>query len=144
MRTRAGAGRVTVARTCRGLGAWLSFLAVYVQIFLPLVFAVELRNAEAAGSGVAAFAKCHVGDASTADGGGIGGAPDSGGSHCLDCCPLCVALGAGAPFTAPAEPFIPVRLPGKGVTIAAAAAGLLGYETASVYEARAPPLDSRV
>lgn len=142
MRIAAVFGGMMPRRKRRMLGALLSALALYIQILLPLIVATELRVAEAEGSGFAGFAICGAGNVSTPDDGGASGAPATGGSHSPGCCPLCVALGGAAPYTAPAEFFIPVRPLGNDIFAEAANVVVIRYDAAPNYQARAPPLNS--
>lgn len=130
---RAGTGK---ART---VGAWLSLLALYVQVLLPMLVAVELRIAEVGG---AAFALCHAGQASTgAYKGRATGAPGTGGNHYRDCCPLCVAASAGASYIAPAEFSVPLPTIWRRIFTRASSAIAVSFAAALTYDARAPPLN---
>jgi hypothetical protein len=127
-------------RKSRTLGAWLSLLAVYVQLALPMLIAVELRLAEAGGSGSAAFAICSAGAASTgAHHRGAAGAPGTGDDHSCHCCPLCAAIGAS--YIAPAEISLSAPATWTGVLLTVTGAVTVSYPRAATYDARAPPLN---
>lgn len=112
-------------------GRFLACLAVYVQVLLPFVVVADLRITDAS---VGGFPICHVDS---------GSAPaSSGSSQSTACCPLCLALGASAPFTAPAEPSLPLPPAAKGVAAESPVAVGIGYDGAVSYDARAPPLNS--
>jgi hypothetical protein len=114
------------------VGRFLAFLAVYVQLLLPFFVVVDLRIAEPASG---AFPICRP------DGGSTPGTPDSG--HSPACCPLCLALGAGAPATAPPPaPTLPLRGDAKRVAAEPVAAAAVRNDSAVNYEARGPPLNS--
>jgi hypothetical protein len=123
------------------LGAWLALLALYVQALLPMLFAAELRIADAGGSASAALAICGGGHVSAGapDGGGAG-APGTGDSHSRHCCPLCTACTAiGASFIAPAEIFPAVSASWTGIVLRAGGVTADSHLRVSLYEARAPP-----
>lgn len=130
MRTVAGS-RGSISRPIRTFGRFLVFLAVYVQALLPFFVVADLRIAEFR---IAAFPICH------SDGSSTPGTADKG--HATDCCPLCLALGAGGPFTAPPEPALPLPRDATSVAATRAASISSGYDTAVDYDARAPPLNS--
>ena len=119
----------------RSLGAWLSLLALYVQVSLPLLIAAELRVT--AGPAVPAYAICGSGHGST----GVhdAGAPGTGDRHSGQCCPLCTAI--DTPYLAPAEILVPAPAAWNSVPPHIAAAVAVASRTALTYNARAPPLN---
>jgi hypothetical protein len=124
----------------RDAGVWLSFFALYLQILLPFVVAADLRIIGA--TDAAGFALCHY-DATPAKGDdGTGGVPGSGSGHTPSCCPLCVALGTGVPFTTPVAPVLPMRLASVVILNGSVAVAPVGADTAFHYEARGPPLNN--
>lgn len=124
--------------TSRTVGAWLSLLALYVQVLLPMIVAAEMRVADA--GGVPAFVLCSSGHVSSdASGGGAAGTPAGQDGHSRRCCPLCGAL--GTPYIAPAEAFISVPVAWSSVAPQATDVVVVAPPTAPLYEARAPPLN---
>ncbi len=121
----------TSSRLSHTFGRFLVFLALYVQVLLPFFVVADLRIGEPS---VGAFPICHL------DGSSTPGNSDS--SHSAGCCALCLALAVGAPFTAPAEPSLPVRGKAEGIAAELTASVATRYDTAVNYDARAPPLNS--
>ncbi|HZB91525.1 MAG TPA: DUF2946 family protein [Stellaceae bacterium] len=127
-------------RKARTVGAWLSLLALYVQVMLPLLVAVEIWRVDAAGLGAAGPAVCRAGTLSrAADHGRAAGAPRTGHDHSQGCCPLCSAV--GTPFIAPAEIFVPASAAWNAILPLAAGVLPVAYSAPLTYEARAPPLN---
>jgi hypothetical protein len=125
-------------RKSRTLGAWLALLALYVQVLLPMIIAVELRIADSGGPASAAFAICGGGHGSTgAPDGGAAGPPGTGDSHSRHCCPLCTAIGAS--YMAAAEVFLAVPASWTGIVLRADGASAISHPRVALYEARAPP-----
>jgi len=127
------------ARKVRTLGAWVSLLALYVQVMLPMLVAIELRIPNFAGPDAAAI--CHSSPlAARGDHGRATGAPSRGRDHSRNCCPLCSAM--GTPFIAPAEYFVPASSAWTRTLLRGTVSVAVLYPTALTYEARAPPLNS--
>jgi Protein of unknown function (DUF2946) len=128
-------------RKSRTLGAWLALLALYVQVLLPMLIAVELRLADAGGPASAAFAMCGGGHGSTgAPDGGAAGPPGTGDSHSRHCCPLCTACTAiGASYIAAAEIFLAVPAGWTSIVLRASGLTVVPRSRVATYEARAPP-----
>lgn len=125
-------------RKSRTLGAWLALLALYVQVLLPMLIAVELRIADADGPASAAFAMCRGGHVSPgAPDGGTAGAPGTGDSQSRHCCLLCTAIGAS--YIAAAEIFLAEPASWTGIVLRASGVTAVSHPRVAIYEARAPP-----
>jgi len=127
------------ARKVRTLGGWLSLLALYVQVMLPMLVAIELRIPNFAGPDAAAI--CHSSPlAARGDHGRETGAPRTEHGHARGYCPLC--SGVGTPFIAPAEYFVPAPSAWTRTLLRGTVSIAFAYSTVLTYEARAPPLNS--
>jgi hypothetical protein len=141
MQTRLASVSLGSARA-RGLGLSLSVLALCVQLLLPLIVALEVRVVEARNSGFDSYPICHAWPTPNVDASGKSGTSGSSGGQASACCPLCTALGAGAAFTAPVEPSVPLPRYSLGAPDLASSDTVVGYRTALQYEARGPPRNS--
>ena len=141
MQTRWASVSVKSARG-RWIGFSLSVLALYVQLLLPLIVALEVRIIDARSPGFDSFPICHAWQTANFGGSGKSGPSGSGGDQASPCCPLCTALSAGAAFTAPAEPTVPVPQQSIRAPDLASNDSVDGYRTGLQYEARGPPRNS--
>ena len=123
----------------RGLGLLLTILALYVQLLLPYIVALESRVAEVGNTGLADVPICHL---SISDNAGNHGTPANTGDEASRCCPLCMALSVGTAFMAPAEPYVSVLRAWISIHEEAANERASGYVTTVHYEARGPPQNS--
>jgi hypothetical protein len=127
--------RHTQRKTAAPPGAWLAFLALAVQVFLPFLVAYEIELA-----GTAANAEtitiCHTAGTSTAPGQDRGDTSHHGIS---ECCPLCTTVAADHAFiaTAPAAPPLPYGAHYRSFS-AHNATGTSSI-VATPYQSRAPP-----
>ena len=122
------------------LGAFLSVLALYVQVALPMLLAVQIGIAEPDDAGSAAFALCGGSHgASEADHPGTAGAPGSGGDHGQQCCPLCAVVGAS--YIVPADIFLPVPTTWTGILLRVTGSVARAVAAVGTYDARGPPLN---
>ncbi len=122
------------------VAAWLGVVALAIQALSPALLAAEIQLADAEG-GRSPFALCafgHVDTAADRDGGG--GSATSHHDAATGTCPICIALLASPPFTAPDLVVLPA--PAGYALDALVAAARQGRRAlaAAAYRSRAPPL----
>ena len=139
MRIRSLPGRPNASRAW---GTWLSFLAIFVQAWLPLIVAAELYTLEPGRDGIGLAAICHAIVGSADETGNSSQTPASGDSHSLECCPLCVVLSAGAAFITPEAPALPTVEARRETPREAREFPHIARDTAFAHQARAPPLNA--
>ena len=121
------------------LAAWLGLLALAVQSLIPVLLAAEIQIA-ATQSGKSVFTLCAFGHIHVAHG-ADGKAPDSSGDEDQGTvCPICVALQAAPPFTAPPQIALPLPAALPLATIVADTRPAAKHVTTAAYRSRAPPL----
>jgi Protein of unknown function (DUF2946) len=120
-----------------GFAAWLGLFAIAVQAFVPALVAAELALAHHEGAG-RAFELCIFGHVhpAPADRPSVPPADDEKPGTV---CPICIALLASPPFTAP--PLIALPLPTSARSEAPALVSEVSarFEVATAYQSRAPP-----
>ena len=122
------------------LAAWLGLLALAVQALIPVLLAAEIEIA-ARERGKSVFTLCVFGHLHVAQHSGDGKAPlPTGDDDRGTVCPICIALQAAPPFTAPPQIALPLpaTLPLDAVTADARPAQKT--VAAAAYRSRAPPL----
>lgn len=123
------------------VAAWLAIVALGIQALIPSLLAAEIQLAGTEGRG-SLFTLCafgHLHQTADHDGDNGSGTPqhDEGIGAA---CPICIALLASPPFTAPALIVLPLPAgdPVDGL-VAAARQGRLTL-TIAAYRSRAPPI----
>lgn len=128
-------------RKRHAVAAWLGIVALVIQALIPALLAAEVQLAGGEG-GQGPFTLCafgHLHARSAPDPGGTSGSPqhdeDMGAT-----CPVCIALLASPPFTAPGAVVLPLPA-GYPVEALTATAGQARLTLATAaYRSRAPPI----
>jgi hypothetical protein len=120
--------------------AWIGLLALAVQSLIPVLLAAEIELA-AHQPGKSVFTLCPFGHIHVAEPSADGKAPDSKDHEDHGTiCPICVALQAAPPFTAPPQIALPLPM-ALPVDIAVAELHPAAQTVATAaYRSRAPPL----
>ena len=123
------------------VAAWLAIIALGIQALIPSLLAAEIQLAGAEGR-TSLFTLCAFGHAhpATDHDGDNGSGTSQHDQEIGAACPICIALLASPPFTAPALIVLPLPA-GNAVDglVAAAHEGRVALTTA-VYRSRAPPI----
>jgi Protein of unknown function (DUF2946) len=122
--------------------AWLGLLALAVQALLPVLLAVEIGISRADGTR-GLFSECAYGHRHVAaPQGGSGKPSDTPGHDDGDGgpCPVCIALLAAPPFTAPTEIALPLPVAGPVDALAYFDLRAPATSIAAAYRSRAPPI----
>jgi hypothetical protein len=120
--------------------AWLGILALAVQSFIPVLLAAEIEFA-AHQPGTSVFTLCPFGHIHAAQPSADGKAPASpDGQDHGTLCPICIALQAAPPFTAPPQIALPLPASFPLETVLAEAEPAAKSVATSAYRSRAPPL----
>jgi hypothetical protein len=120
--------------------AWLGLLALAVQSLIPVLLAAEIEVASTQ-SGKSVFTLCPFGHIHVAQPAGDGKAPASTGDEDQGTvCPICIALQAAPPFTAPPPVALPVPVALPLEVVVAEARPAANNVTTAAYRSRAPPL----
>jgi hypothetical protein len=120
--------------------AWLGMLALAVQSLIPVLLAAEIQIA-ATESGKSIFTLCpfgHLHIAQPAADGSSTPAPAGDQDHGT-VCPICIALQAAPPFTAPPQVALPVPLVLPVEIVVAEAPPAARIIATAAYRSRAPP-----
>ena len=123
------------------VAAWLALLALGVQSLIPVLLAAEIEVAVAQ-PGQSVFTLCTFGhlhpSAQSANHKSPTDPADDRGQGTL--CPICIALQASPPFTAPVQIALPLPS-GRPIDVLAATAASVPERVATLaYRSRAPPL----
>lgn len=121
------------------LAAWLGILALAIQALIPVLLAAEIEIA-ATEPGKSVFTLCAFGHLHVAQPSADGKAPPASDDDRGTVCPICIALQAAPPFTAPPQIALPLpaALP-LDIVVADAQPSAENAATAA-YRSRAPPL----
>jgi hypothetical protein len=121
--------------------AWLGLLALAVQSLIPVLLAAEIEVASTQ-SGKSVFTLCPFGHIHVAQGAaGDGKAPASTDDEDQGTvCPICIALQAAPPFTAPPPVALPLPAALPLEIVLAEARPSATNVTTAAYRSRAPPL----
>lgn len=121
------------------VAAWLGILALGIQSLVPVLLAAEIQIAATEG-GKSVFTLCVFGHLHSKAQPGDG-KPSSADDQDQDTiCPICIALQASPPFTAPAQIALPLPS-GRPLDAAVATQAPAPQRIATAaYRSRAPPL----
>ena len=122
------------------LAAWLGLLALAVQSLIPVLLAAEIEIASTQ-SGKSVFTLCAFGHIHAAQPAADGKASGSTGDEDQGTvCPICIALQAAPPFTAPAQIALPLPAGRPLACVTAIAVQAPERIATAAYRSRAPPL----
>jgi hypothetical protein len=125
------------------VAAWLGILALGIQALVPVLLAAEIEIATTT-TGKSVFTLCAFGHIhAVAHPAADGKAPASSDDEDQDqgtVCPICIALQATPPFTAPVQIALPVPSGHPLVVVVASPAPAPAIAAAAAYRSRAPPL----
>ncbi len=122
------------------VAAWLGIVALAIQALIPALLAAEIQLADAEGRH-SSFALCAFGHIhATADHDEGGGNGTSHHDAATGTCPICIALLASPPFTAPDLVVLPAPVGYPLDALVAAARQGRRALAAAAYRSRAPPL----
>jgi hypothetical protein len=123
------------------LAAWLGVLALGIQALIPVFLAAEIELAAAQG-GKSVFSLCAFGHLHS-----VAHRPDGPSRAPIDddteqgaVCPICIALQASVPFTAPAQIALPLPADRPLDVVVATLAATAEKIVTAAYRSRAPPL----
>jgi Protein of unknown function (DUF2946) len=122
------------------LAAWLGMIALAVQSLIPVLLAAEIQIA-ATEPGKSVFTLCAFGHIHVAPPAADGSTPTPAGDEDQGTvCPICIALQAAPPFTAPAQIALPVPVALPLAIVVADAQPAARIVATAAYRSRAPPL----
>jgi Protein of unknown function (DUF2946) len=127
-------------RRIAAFAAWLGMIALAVQALIPVLVAAEIQIA-ATEPGKSVFTFCAFGHLHVAQPAADGSpSTPTGDEDQGSVCPICVALQAAPPFTAPGQIALPVPVALPVTIVIADALPAAKIVATAAYRSRAPPL----